>query len=74
MNRYITYHLVKLYESRLFYIFIKALEHIGNIEMRLQGYLQHLNSKNKVKVPLSVEGQVNQLIAEATSVDNLCQM
>lgn len=52
---------------------VKALEHVGNIELRLQGYLHTLNSK-KVKVRLSVEGQVNQLIAEATSVDNLCQM
>lgn len=52
----------------------KALEHVENIKMRLQGYFQQPNSKNKMKYRLSVEGQVNQLIAEATNVDNLCQM
>lgn len=50
----------------------QALEHVGNIELRLQGFLQQ--AKNKVRVRLSVEGQVNQLIAEATNIDNLCQM
>ncbi|XP_032793021.2 serine/threonine-protein kinase ATR [Daphnia magna] len=52
----------------------QALEHVENIKMRLQGYFQQPNSKNKMKYRLSVEGQVNQLIAEATNVDNLCQM
>ncbi len=52
---------------------IQALEHVGNIEARLQGlFLQ--SKSNKMKYKLSVEGQVNQLIAEATNHDNLCQM
>jgi hypothetical protein len=50
------------------------MEHVENIKMRLQGYLLQPNSKNKLKYRFSVEGQVNQLIAEATSMDNLCQM
>ena len=41
--------------------------------MRLQGYFQQAKS-TKLKYRLSVEGQVNQLIAEATNLDNLCQM
>jgi phosphatidylinositol kinase/protein kinase (PI-3 family) len=52
----------------------QAMEHVENIKMRLQGYFQQPNSKNKMRYRLSVEGQVNQLIAEATSLDNLCQM
>ncbi len=52
----------------------QALEHVGNIERRLQGFL-HFKSKTKIiNLPLSVEGQVNQLIAEATNIDNLAQM
>ncbi|KAK2144551.1 hypothetical protein LSH36_748g02080 [Paralvinella palmiformis] len=50
----------------------KAQTHIVNIESRLKGVL-----KNKTKprgLPLSVEGQVNHLIKEATDVNNLCQM
>ena len=59
--------------SNIYFIF-QAMEHVENIKMRLQGYFQQPNSKNKMRYRLSVEGQVNQLIAEATSLDNLCQM
>lgn len=50
----------------------QAVEHIRNIELRLQGSYR---ARGKTySVPLSVDGQANNLIAEATSVDNLCQM
>ncbi|KAI0215804.1 Serine/threonine-protein kinase ATR [Lamellibrachia satsuma] len=50
----------------------KAQTHVNNIESRLKGIL-----KNKMKprgLPLSVEGQVNHLIKEATSEGNLASM
>ena len=50
------------------------MEHVGNIEQRLQGFLQSKAKTKIINLPLSVEGQVNQLISEATSVDNLAQM
>lgn len=46
--------------------------HVTNIEHRLSGQIR---SKGRgFNQPLSVEGQVNSLIEEATSIDNLCQM
>ncbi|XP_023240203.1 serine/threonine-protein kinase ATR-like [Centruroides sculpturatus] len=46
--------------------------HVQNIEQRLKGIVK---SKNKPQLlPLSVEGQVNYLIMEATDERNLCQM
>ncbi|KAG8313255.1 hypothetical protein J6590_006816 [Homalodisca vitripennis] len=50
----------------------KALEDIQNIESRLQGIVRTRNRAQSI--PLSVEGQVRTLIAEATNIDNLCQM
>ncbi|XP_050687762.1 serine/threonine-protein kinase ATR-like isoform X2 [Eriocheir sinensis] len=50
----------------------KAQMHVTNIEHRLSGQIR---SKGRgLNQPLSVEGQVNSLIEEATSIDNLCQM
>lgn len=50
----------------------RAQAHVGDIEQRLRGQVR---SKLKpVPIPLSVSGQVNYLIEEATSLDNLCQM
>lgn len=50
----------------------QAVEHIRNIELRLQGSYK---SRGKTySVPLSCEGQANNLILEATSIDNLSQM
>lgn len=46
--------------------------HVNNIEQRLSGQI-----RTKVRapsLPLSVEGQVNSLIEESTSIDNLCEM
>lgn len=50
----------------------QAVEHIKNIELRLQGYYRSRGQSYQVAV--SVEGQANNLILEATSFDNLAQM
>ncbi|XP_054272921.1 serine/threonine-protein kinase ATR-like [Macrosteles quadrilineatus] len=50
----------------------KAMDDIQNIEMRLQGIVKTKNGS--YSVPLSAEGQVRILIAEATDINNLCQM
>ncbi|KAJ8944483.1 hypothetical protein NQ314_009467 [Rhamnusium bicolor] len=50
----------------------QAVDHIKNIELRLQGKVKTRN--RTLLIPLSVEGQTNYLINEAVSVDNLCQM
>ncbi|XP_011329801.1 serine/threonine-protein kinase ATR isoform X3 [Ooceraea biroi] len=53
----------------------KAVEHIKNIEQRLKGLIRYPGRKaENIALHLSVEGQTNHLILEATSVDNLCQM
>ncbi|XP_060828354.1 serine/threonine-protein kinase atr-like [Bombus pascuorum] len=53
----------------------KAVEHIKNIEQRLKGLIRYHGKKlENIALNLSVEGQTNQLILEATNVDNLCQM
>lgn len=50
----------------------QAFDHIKNIELRLQGFYR---GRGKVyQVPLSCEGQANNLITEATDIDNLAQM
>ncbi|KAK8381931.1 hypothetical protein O3P69_015148 [Scylla paramamosain] len=50
----------------------KAQMHVTNIEHRLSGQIR--SKARGLNQPLSVEGQVNSLIEEATSIDNLCQM
>ncbi|XP_003702936.2 serine/threonine-protein kinase ATR isoform X1 [Megachile rotundata] len=53
----------------------KAVEHIKNIEQRLKGLIRsHGKKLENIALNLSVEGQTNHLILEATNVDNLCQM
>ncbi|XP_043279597.1 serine/threonine-protein kinase ATR isoform X2 [Venturia canescens] len=53
----------------------KAVEHVKNIEQRLKGLMRPQGRKSGPKeVNLSVEGQTNHLILDATNVDNLCQM
>ncbi|XP_046746064.1 serine/threonine-protein kinase ATR isoform X2 [Diprion similis] len=53
----------------------KAVENIKNIEQRLKGLLRSQGKKaDNIALNLSVEGQTNHLILEATNVDNLCQM
>lgn len=56
----------------LHFFAIQAVVHVRNIELRLQGMI---NIKGKgFSISLSPEGQANNLILEATNVDNLCQM
>ncbi|KAF7269206.1 hypothetical protein GWI33_017672 [Rhynchophorus ferrugineus] len=50
----------------------QALEHIKNIELRLQGKVK--TRSRSLSQCLSVEGQAEYLIKEAMSTDNLCQM
>ncbi|KAG7176083.1 serine/threonine-protein kinase atr-like [Homarus americanus] len=50
----------------------KAQMHVSNIEQRLSGQIR--TKARLPNLPLSVEGQVNSLIEEATIIDNLCQM
>ncbi|XP_028046695.1 serine/threonine-protein kinase ATR isoform X2 [Monomorium pharaonis] len=53
----------------------KAVEHIKNIEQRLKGLIRYPGRKaENIALHLSVEGQTNHLILEATNIDNLCQM
>jgi phosphatidylinositol kinase/protein kinase (PI-3 family) len=48
---------------------------LGSIENRLNGLIDSLRkSKPRVEIPLSVPGQVQHLIKEATSFDYLSQM
>uniref|UniRef100_W8C8V5 Serine/threonine-protein kinase ATR n=1 Tax=Ceratitis capitata TaxID=7213 RepID=W8C8V5_CERCA len=49
----------------------KALMDVRRIEERLQGYVKRTQANS---MPLSTEGQVNFLIAEATNIDNLAAM
>ncbi|XP_062573409.1 serine/threonine-protein kinase ATR-like [Saccostrea cucullata] len=51
----------------------QALVHVQNIESRLKGIRRGTMQKPR-SVALSVEGHVNYLLQEATSLDNLCQM
>lgn len=50
----------------------KAVGCVSKIESRLSG--QNDKKTRGPNLPLSVEGQVNILIEEATSIENLCQM
>ncbi|XP_058118303.1 serine/threonine-protein kinase ATR-like [Anopheles ziemanni] len=50
----------------------QAWLNVQNIEERLKGYVK-INGKPSC-MPLSIEGQVNHLIKEATDTDNLAQM
>ena len=56
----------------------KAVETLAAIQKRLDGLVAPKRKTNKtgsnINMPLSVAGQVNFLIKEATSVDNLSQM
>ncbi len=54
----------------------KALENLSAIENRLNGHVEKKKkpSKSSINMPLSVAGQVQHLIHEATTEDNLSQM
>lgn len=51
---------------------IKAMANVKHIEDRLKGFVK-TNGKNS-NMPLSTEGQVNFVISEAVSIDNLAAM
>ena len=56
---------------------MQAVVHIRDIHQRLKGLVRSQGKKEKlqsIELYLSVEGQTNLLILEATSIDNLCQM
>ncbi|CAL4085915.1 unnamed protein product [Meganyctiphanes norvegica] len=50
----------------------KAVSNVSKIESRLSG--QNDKKSRGLNIPLSVEGQCNILIEEATNIDNLAQM
>ncbi|XP_055529516.1 serine/threonine-protein kinase ATR-like [Wyeomyia smithii] len=50
----------------------QAMNNVKHIEERLKGYVRVQGSTSHM--PLSVEGQVNHLISEATDLDSLAQM
>ncbi|XP_044590601.1 serine/threonine-protein kinase atr-like [Cotesia glomerata] len=59
----------------------EALKNIQDIELRLKGFVRVRGTKNKdykeietAAVSLSVEGQTNHVILDATNIDNLCRM
>ncbi|RZC32904.1 serine/threonine-protein kinase ATR, partial [Asbolus verrucosus] len=51
----------------------QALDHIKNIQLRLQGIILKTSDKTR-SIPLSVDGQTIYLMNEAMNIDNLCQM
>ena len=48
-----------------------AVKTLKTIEGKLKGYTQ---SSQKFGFPLSTQGQVSELISQATSLENLCRM
>ncbi|XP_058457566.1 serine/threonine-protein kinase ATR isoform X2 [Malaya genurostris] len=50
----------------------QAMNNVKHIEERLKGFVKIHGATSQM--PLSVEGQINHLISEATSLDNLAQM
>ena len=54
----------------------KAVENLAAIEKRLNGIVENKKkpTKSSINMPLSVAGQVQHLINEATTEDNLSQM
>ncbi|CAF1271979.1 unnamed protein product [Rotaria magnacalcarata] len=53
---------------------MKAQTHVRNILERVRGYCTDELTGKRVVLPLSVEGQVDHLIQQATSNELLCQM
>ncbi|CAF3813461.1 unnamed protein product [Adineta steineri] len=53
---------------------MKAQTHVRNILERVRGYCTDELTGKRVVLPLSVEGQVDHLIRQATSNELLCQM
>lgn len=53
--------------------FLQAVKNLEDIEGRVQGMVRIKGSQCST-LALSVEGQANNLILEATDIDNLCEM
>lgn len=53
--------------------FLQAMKNLEDIEGRVQGMVRIKGSQCST-LALSVEGQANNLILEATNIDNLCEM
>jgi phosphatidylinositol kinase/protein kinase (PI-3 family) len=53
--------------------FLQAVKNLEDIEGRVQGMVRVKGSQCS-SLALSVEGQANNLILEATDIDNLCEM
>lgn len=54
------------------FVFLHVQKALSDIDSRLQGIVVGVGAAPSL--PLSVEGQANQLILEATSLDNLGRM
>jgi serine/threonine-protein kinase ATR len=52
---------------------LQAVKNLEDIEGRVQGVVRVKGSQCS-SLALSVEGQANNLILEATGIDNLCEM
>jgi serine/threonine-protein kinase ATR len=56
-----------------FHAILQAVKNLQDIEGRVQGMVRVKGSQCST-LALSVEGQANNLILEATNIDNLCEM
>ena len=52
---------------------LQAVKNLEDIEGRVQGMMR-VKGNQRSSMALSVEGQANNLIQEATNIDNLCEM
>ena len=52
---------------------LQAVKNLEDIEGRVQGMMR-VKGNQCSSMALSVEGQANNLIQEATNIDNLCEM
>ena len=52
---------------------LQAVKNLEDIEGRVQGMMR-VKGNQCSSMALSVEGQANNLIQEATDIDNLCEM
>jgi len=59
--------------DRDFVAVLQAVKNLEDIEGRVQGMMR-VKGNQCSSMALSVEGQANKLIQEATDIDNLCEM
>ncbi|CAG0890403.1 unnamed protein product [Cyprideis torosa] len=53
---------------------VQAVAHVSEIERRIEGRVRRFRASANKSGPLSIQGQVNWLISEATDEDNLADM